>query len=97
MFIIQFANQLPMNRNRYMAPEAFLSGCHQEARSHPEADIYSFGMICFYIFTGRSLFSDITSSYEAATLASEKGLRPSWVQEIGQKQVRVEPNHYFYV
>ncbi|KAH9257853.1 hypothetical protein BASA81_003872 [Batrachochytrium salamandrivorans] len=56
---------------RYMAPEVF---SHQSAYSYP-VDVYSFGMLMYYLFAGIKPFYEVGNGVECARLAL-RGSRP---------------------
>uniref|UniRef100_A0A061RE69 Kinase-like protein n=1 Tax=Tetraselmis sp. GSL018 TaxID=582737 RepID=A0A061RE69_9CHLO len=57
---------------RYMAPEVF-----RHEPYNRKVDVYSFAMICYYLFTGMPPMFEY-SAVRAAQLAALRGVRPMW-------------------
>jgi serine/threonine protein kinase len=60
--------------SRYLSPEVF-----KNKPVNRDSDIYSFGMICYHLFSGKLPLDHIQSPSEAAEAASgREELRPTW-------------------
>ena len=67
---------------RFMAPEVFQHKYYDE-----KCDIFSYGMICYWIFSGHRPFFEIDDGVKVAQLTSLKEKRPE-IELVKEKQIR---------